>query len=218
MSLYDRLINGSPKIAVHQFMAALGEIERGKVTALQAANAFELSEAEQIEATELISKIVTPLEMVSIGGFVTLTNVGNTFDATNASQGLGMFRVQTAGITGFEFTVRVNKVGSGTQEWQLWDDTNSQEIALLSDSGAAGVKTLSVQQDLPAPLGASVRTIRVRARSTTASDDPIFLGACVLIQRVAKLSAEELHQILLLAEGGEAYTTVAALKARLGVS
>jgi hypothetical protein len=223
MGLYERLIGGAlpenePKIAVHQFMAALGEFSRGKATAQQITDAFTLSPGEVTEAAALIARVVTPLEAISIGAFVQLTNIGTNYDTVAASRGLGIARLQTAGITGFEFSVAVNKVGSGTQSWQLWNETDGAEIAVIDDAGATGVKILSIVQTLPQPLAAGFKTVRVRAKSTTASDDPQFLGACLLIQRPERLGSEELHEVLLLAETGAAYTTAAALKARLGVS
>ena len=57
----------------------------------------------------------------------------------------------------------------------------------------------------------------MRVRSTVATDDPIHLGSALLIQRQDKLTEDELHQVLLLAEHGTAYATEAALKTRVGV-
>jgi len=198
-------------------MAALGEFERGKLTGQNIADAFGLSAPELAEAGSLIAKIVTPLEAISIGGFVTFINVGATYDAVSASQGLGFVRVQTAGITGFEFTVRVNKIGTGTQSWQLWNETDAAEITVINDAGATGIKLLSIQHTFPSALLPGFKTVRVRAKSTTANDDPVYFGACVLVNRIERMSAEELHEVLLLAETGVAYGTVVSLKARLGV-
>lgn len=219
MALYPRLIGSSgPKIPVHQFMALLAEVEKGKITSEAAIGILNLDAGEQAEAGTLISRIVTPLESISLGNLVTLTNIGNTYDAIPASQGLPFVRIQTAGITRFEFTVRSNKVGSGTQSWQLWNDTDGVEVTVINDAGATGVKSMNVVHNFPAPLAAGFKTIRVRAKSTTAADDPVFLGASLLISRVERLTAEDLHQVLLLAESGMAYTTEAPLKTRLGIA
>lgn len=109
---------------------------------------------------------------------ITLTNVGTNFDAIPASRGLGIQDIDFTGVTQVIFRVRVNKVGSGTQHWQLWNDTDGAEIALISDAAAAGdnkslVTTVNISLT-------GIKTCRVRARSTVAGDDPIFYGASVL--------------------------------------
>ena len=219
MSLYTRLIggDGQVKIPVHQFMALLAEVEKGKISPVNAASIVGLDAGEQAEASTLIAKIVSPRECITFGGQVTLTNVGANYDSTAASQGLGSAIVQTAGITQVIFGVRVNKVGSGTQSWQLWNDTDSTEVGVINDAGATGVKNLSTTIDFGSPLGAGIKTIRIRAKSTTAADDPVYMGASASLSRVERLTAEDLHEVLLLAEAGFAYGTEATLKARLGV-
>lgn len=218
MSLYTRLLGlDEPKIPVHQFMAMLGEFERGKISGVQIASALGLSPAEETEALALAARVITPLESVSLGGLVALTNVGSLYDSITASQGLGFARVQTAGITGIEFSVRVNKIGTGIQSWQLWNETDNSEIVAIDDSGVAGVKTLLTTRTFSTPLSSGVKTVRVRAKSTVASDDPVFLGACVLIIRVERLTSQELHEVLLIAEAEYAYATETLLKSRLGV-
>jgi hypothetical protein len=111
---------------------------------------------------------------------VTLTNVGTSYDAIPASQGLGIILVDFTGVTQVVFAVRVNKVGSGTQSWQLWNDTDGVEVGVISDAGAAGVKTLG-----PATFDVALagqKLLRVRAKSTVSADDPQFLGATVLVK------------------------------------
>lgn len=219
MGFWERLLKyEDPGIPVHAFQAALGEIERGKMVAAQVAAGFLLTGPEQAEAAVLVDRIVTPLESVALGAFVTLTNIGNAYDTTNASQGLGFARIQTAGITGVEFTVRVNKIGNGTQSWQLWNETDASEITVIDDAGATGAKELAIIRTFPAPLGAGVKLVRVRAKSTTTADDPLYFGAALLIRRVERLTSQELHEILLLGEGRvPPYDSVVAVKARLGV-
>lgn len=109
---------------------------------------------------------------------VTLTNVGSSYDATVASQGLGMARFDFTGVTSVLFAVRVNKIGSGTQSWQLWNQTDGAEIGVLNDTGAAGVKDLEGTFSVNLT---GVKKVRVRAKSTTATDDPVFLGAEVIL-------------------------------------
>lgn len=109
---------------------------------------------------------------------ITLTNVGSSYDAIAASRGLGIQDIDFTGIGQVIFRVRVNKVGTGTQSWQLWNDTDGAEIARIDDSAAAGdnkslVTTVNVSLT-------GVKTCRVRAKSTLSTDDPVFYGASVL--------------------------------------
>lgn len=116
---------------------------------------------------------------VSLGGFVTLTNVGATFDSIAASKGLGCAEVDFTNMTSVKFTVRVNKIGTGTQNWQLWNDTDGSQIALISDAAAAGdnkVLTTTVSVALT-----GLKRIRVRANSSVGADDPLFYGACAVL-------------------------------------
>src|SRR5262249_3529767 len=145
---YERLIGGDtlesePKIPVNAFFGLVHEIERGKMTKAQVIAILNLSAAEQVDAGNLIDKVISLTEASSIGGFNQLTNIGAAYDSTSNSQGLGIMRLELSGITGVEFTVRVNKIGTGVQDWQLWNETDGGEIVLISDNGAAGVKTLS---------------------------------------------------------------------------
>lgn len=110
---------------------------------------------------------------------VTLTNVGTTYDAISASQGLGLLRVDFTGVTQVKLDVRVNKVGTGTQSWQLWNETDSTAVGVIDDAGAGGVKTLSAAF----AVGLSgEKLLRIRAKSTNGADDPIFLGASVMVR------------------------------------
>lgn len=110
---------------------------------------------------------------------ITLTNVGTAYDAITASQGLGLIRIDFTGVTQLKLDVRVNKIGTGTQSWQLWNDTDGSEVGVINDAGAAGVKTLSATFAV-ALTGEKV--LRVRAKSTVAADDPVFLGASILVK------------------------------------
>ena len=219
MGFYERITREQePKLAAHSIMALLGEVERGQLTLGQAATALGLSVDEQAEALTLLGRLVPPREAISLGSFVTLTNIGTAYDGTDAGRGLGVALIQTAGITQVIFGVRVNKVGTGTQSWQLFNDTDGTEVAVIDDAGVAGVKTLSTTVNFSAPLAAGIKTIRVRAKSTTAADDPIFLGAALSIRRASVLTSIELHEVLLCADfAGAPYTSSVALKTRLGV-
>jgi hypothetical protein len=110
---------------------------------------------------------------------VTLTNVGSTYDAIPASQGLGLIRINFTGVTQLVLDVRVNKIGTGTQSWQLWNETDGAQIGVIDDAAAAGIKTLSATFNV-ALVGEKV--VRIRAKSTVPGDDPIFLGASVMVK------------------------------------
>lgn len=111
---------------------------------------------------------------------VTLTNVGTTYDAITASQGLGIILVDFTGVTEIKFAVRVNKIGTGTQSWQLWNDTDGAQIGVIDDAGAAGTKTLGPSTFAVALTGEKL--LRVRAKSTVGTDDPVFLGVSILVK------------------------------------
>ena len=218
MGFYERITGEEqPRLRQHSIMAVIGELERGKLTLAQASTALGLSPSEETEAQALLAKIVHPRECIAFGCFLVLTNVGTAYDSIAAAQGLGVALVQTAGISQIIFGVRVNKVGSGTQSWQLWNETDSTEVAVIDDAGAAGIKNLSTTVNFGTPLGAGMKLIRIRAKSTTAADDPVFMGGTVSIRRFGVLTAVELHEVTLLTGTGEPYATAAAMKTRLGV-
>jgi hypothetical protein len=111
---------------------------------------------------------------------ITLTNVGTSYDAITASQGLGIILIDFTGVTQVMFAVRVQKIGSGTQSWQLWNDTDGSQIGVIDDAGSTGVKTLG-----PSTFNVSLagnKLLRVRAKSTNGADDPLFMGATILVK------------------------------------
>jgi hypothetical protein len=230
VALFPRLIGlEAPKIPVHAFMADLGEWERGKRTRQNVIDAFGVAQAEEADLDALAAKLKVPLEGYPLSGRVTLTNVGTAYDANNDSLSLPFVYIQRGGVTRIDVEARVRKVGTGTQHWQLWDDTNGVAVVdtdtptanttgSLSDAGAAADRTLNASRTFPTALSPQVVKLRFRCRSTTGADDPIFLNAAILIFRVDVLTAVQLHEVLLLAEAGLAYTTEAALKARLGLA
>ena len=116
--------------------------------------------------------------MVSLGGYVVLTNIGASYDAIAPSKGLGIAWVDFTGCTQIDFAVNVNKVGSGTQSWQLWNVTDGTELMVLDDA-AAGEKVLTANKTASLPTG--VKTVRIRGKSTTAADDPVYYGATIRV-------------------------------------
>jgi hypothetical protein len=227
MPLYERLAGtGGSKIAVHEFMAAVGEVERGKQSEATLAAWFTLDAGEQAELTTLAARVKTPVESYPLAGRVTLTNVGTAYDANADSQGLPFVWFQRAGVTRMEAEVRVRKAAAqtGVLDFQFWDETNgvsaldsaNATTGSLTDSAAAGDHTLTASRTFPSALSPQFVKVRLRAKSSVAGDDPTFLAASLLLFRVDKLTAVELHELLLLAEARR--ITVAALKTRLGVS
>jgi hypothetical protein len=118
---------------------------------------------------------------VSLGAFVTLTNVGAAYDTITAARGLGFVELDMTGVTAIDFTVQVSKIGTGTQSWQLWNETDSAQVGVIDDAGAAGNKTLTATLSGLALTG--VKRLRVRAKSTIAADDPLYYGSALRVKR-----------------------------------
>lgn len=79
MSLYARLLDlEEPKLPVHQFMAAMGELKRGHVTAPVLAAAFNLDAGEQTEAATLFARFndLTPLTSLELHEVLLLAETG----------------------------------------------------------------------------------------------------------------------------------------------
>lgn len=217
MALYDRLLGyEAPFLPVHQFMGMLGELKRGKVTQAQIVAALGLSVAEETELVTLAGKLIQRTEFVTLGSYNPLTNVGLTYDAINSSRGLGFVRIDMTGVTTLDIEVQCNKIGSGIQSWQLWNETDASQIAVINDAGAAGNKTLTTSVTGLTLVG--VKRIRLRSLSTVTTDDPIHYGTSIQVHRIDTLMSAELHEVLLIGEAKQApYNTVASVKTRLGV-
>ena len=104
---------------------------------------------------------------------VTCTNVGTTYDNNTNSSSLPVGYLDFTGVTQLLVWVRVNKIGTGTQSWQLWNVTDSAEIAVFNDAAGAGLKDL--EQTVTVAL-AGVKKLRMRTKSTVAADDPVFVA------------------------------------------
>ena len=80
---------------------------------------------------------------MALGRLLSLTNVGTSYDATNALKALGLATVEMTGFDTVKITVYVNKIGTGTQNWQLYNVTDTVQVALIADAGATGEKYLA---------------------------------------------------------------------------
>lgn len=219
MGLIERLVGVElPKIAAHQFTAALGEQQRGKMTRAQVISAFGIAVGDEPDLDLVIAKILPAPEQISIGSFVTLTAVGAAFDTTTASKGLGLAYVQAAGISRMEICVQVTKVGTGTQSWQLWNETDASEIIIANDAGAAADRQMIGSKDFTPPLTVGMKVVRIRAKSTVAGDSPVFRGCGITIYRVNQMWSKILEEVCVLAEKGiPPLDSVALVRTRLGI-
>jgi len=220
MALIERLMAfETPRVPVHYFSSMLGELERGFVTTQQVVDAFNLDASAQAELTALVAKLKPLPESYAIGAFVTLTNVGAAYDTIGAAKGLGFVGLDITGITRLELRVQYNKIGTGTLSWQLWNQTDGSEVGVSDDAAAAGDnKTATIVVTPAQPLAGGVKLLRVRVKSTTAADDPVYYGSTLFIRRAATLTADTLHLVLMQAEKNIApLNTAAALRTRLGI-
>lgn len=119
---------------------------------------------------------------VSLGNYLILTNVGAAYDAIALTQKLGIVEMAMDGIDTIVFTVRVDKVGTGTQDWQLWNDTDSTQTGVISDAAAAANNRVLTTTISGLAL-TGIKRFRVRARSSNAADDPTFGGASILFRK-----------------------------------
>lgn len=110
----------------------------------------------------------------SLGGFVVLTNVGTTFDAIDASRGLGRIEADWKAYSTLVLDVSTKHVGTGALTWELWNETDSQAIGTVADANSTVWHTRR-GTFLNVPTG--IKVLRLRVRSTVATDDPAFGGA-----------------------------------------
>ena len=114
---------------------------------------------------------------ISIGGYVAVTNVGTSYDAVNLSKGLGMVLIDFSHINTIYWQVFVNKIGTGTQSWQLYNVTDAAQLGVIDDAGATGDKTLSLTITTGIPSGEKL--MRIRAKSTTGADAPVYYSGTI---------------------------------------
>lgn len=110
-----------------------------------------------------------------LGGVTTLTNVG-----TNPVV-IGVARADFTNVKNVELAVRVNKIGTGTQSWQLWNETDGAQIGVIADAGATGEKTLTTTVNIAAQNWSGMKTMFLRAFSSVGADDPIYRGGCACL-------------------------------------
>lgn len=219
MGLYERLAGTEgPKLPIHQFVGAIGEWSRGLITSSDLQNSFGLSAAELVEANTLMNKLIVPEHYTSLGGFNTLTNVGTAYDTTSASKGLGMIRVNFKGIDVIRFDIAYSKVSTATLDWQLWNQTDGVQIGVFTDSDVAlgdRVNGVTINSNLPT----DIKLVRVRVKSSVATDDPLYYGASLAMRYgISQLHSWQIHEVLSMAEYPcFPYDTVTAVKNRFGV-
>ena len=163
-------------------------------------DAWEVAKAKLAERAEYDRRVLTAIvkivvdklnaihsgsvrqsERISLGGYNVLTNVGATYDAIAAARGLGLVRLNFAGVSSLEWGVAVQKIGTGTQSWQLWNETDGVEMAVINDAGAATTKFLNGPPVTNGSLPAGEKLVRIRAKSTVAADDPVYFGGWLVL-------------------------------------
>lgn len=163
-------------------------------------DAWRLAKAKLTEKAEYDRRILTALvqmlvdqgnlirqgsvrqsERISLGGYTLLTNVGASYDAIAPSRGLGLVRLNFAGVSVLEWGVAVQKVGTGTQSWQLWNETDQVEMAVINDPNGTGVKFFNGPTVSNGSLPSGEKLVRIRAKSTTAADDPVYYGGWLVL-------------------------------------
>lgn len=108
---------------------------------------------------------------------LTKTNLGTTYVdilPTSGAEGNGC-DVDGTGVTGYRFYVSWNKnFGSGTHSVQVISQTSSDVLAVISNTVSGRNVTTGT---LPAYFQDLVRSVKLQAKSTVSTDDPIFYGA-----------------------------------------
>lgn len=112
----------------------------------------------------------------SLGG-LTKTNLGTTYVdifAASGTEGNGC-DVDGTGATGYRLYVSWNKnFGSGTHSVQVISQSTSDVLATISNA-VGGRNTIT--GTLSAYFQDQLRSVKIQAKSTVSTDDPIFYGA-----------------------------------------
>src|SRR5262245_25135816 len=200
MSLYARLKGlEEPKLPVHQFGAAVSEYRKAKCTRAQILTAFVLSAEESTQFDDLFGNVIALPEAYSLGSLVDL-NLTTAYDGSEGQKGLGFMAVDVGGITRVTCRVRYSKNTTGALTWQLWNETNAQQLATFDDTGPTGDKQEDVVLAPAQPLAPGIKVIRLRVKSVSSTVQATFFGASVFVERVERLTADDVHAILMLAE------------------
>jgi hypothetical protein len=122
-------------------------------------------------------------QTVSLGGYLALVDVDTVYDSgpTLATRGLGIAQIDFTDATYLAFTVFFNKTGTGTHSYQLWNVTDGLEIVVVS-SAVLGQQTVTVETTDPAVIPKGIVVVRVRVKSTVATDDPTYFGATLTLE------------------------------------
>jgi hypothetical protein len=116
--------------------------------------------------------------ILTVGGYGPVP-LGVAFDATDASRALGFFEINVTDLRSLRGTLRYRRVGTGILVIELFNETTG--VALLSLSDSTTTTNQSVTQTIFPPIGNGIHFLRVRIRSTVASDVPIFFGASFIL-------------------------------------
>lgn len=121
-----------------------------------------------------LTKLYRP-ESISLGGYALLTNIGASYAV------IAQVEVDLTAVAQITFRASANKIGTGTQSWQLWNATDGAELARFDDAAAAGEHTFGPDVvDVTALTG--MKLLQLRGKSTTGADDPVFRGSTLLLE------------------------------------
>lgn len=111
---------------------------------------------------------------------ITKTNIGTAMaDVYNQTNAAGKkLLIDTNAKTDCRLSVNWNKVGTGTQTVEVVDDANNVLLSITVVSGFNDSTSVAI----PAAFQNVVTAVRLRAKSTTGADDPVFEGAALYLR------------------------------------
>ena len=111
----------------------------------------------------------------------TKSNIG-TVDVNVYTTGLGdPMRIDTNGMSTATLVIDWTKVGAGTQRCSIVSNTNSNIVLITFGNLASGLNT-NATVDIPTNAENRIDTFKPMCRSTTSTDDPIWLTGQVLLR------------------------------------